>query len=510
MKQKFLLLILLIILILAFTACIVPNNNGNGDDNGGKEEPGEKLFFDISNLNYNEAYHNAAQTSEKGFILFDSIDFNLITYTAIPSRTPIFEIFHAEELIKTIQMSPYGTVYSDYVLEKTGEYTVKIYTKIGGDSKEGQFTLKVQAGGYPDRVEFELLNLQRQNISEAIGGESCILRAKVFSGGTLLEQDSEKFFSAWSGGNSGAREKVVEIANHITDSQLNISFNYTCILPAGSKNMSTSVNVPIKNNYQGIDFSYGQRFVDGAATLDAAEGAVNFLYFSTAKYVFKNGDEENISVQYQANPQIGEAAVFLKYNGDSEYHKYSRNIYNIAGRFTNYISNGTAYQLDPSKESADIYLALCYKEEFPGGYSLKYRKIEGSDAHITITKSTPESFDVPSISGREKPIESNKDYSYIEFSNRAVTSNSVEVKVMVTEGYLGGASTQHFKLQIIIDGDFNMGDYYYQIINGTGILQYNESEKYFYAVQEGEAILNIKSCFGDAQYSLTVKIINPY
>lgn len=505
MKQRIPLLILAIILLIALTSCM-PTGSTGGEKPGGKE-PTEKPFFDLSNLNYNAAYQNAVDSSEKGFILFDSIDFNLIAYTAIPSRTPIFEVFYAEELIETIQMSPYGTVYSDYVLEKTGEYTIKIYTKIGGQSKEGQFSFKVLPGGYPDRVEFELLNSQRQIVSEAVGGESYTLRAKVFSGNTLLDTDNEKFSSAWSGGNSGAREKTVEIANHISDSQLNISFNYTCILPSSSKNMSSSFNVPIKNNYQGIDFSYGQRFVDGAATLDAAEGAVNFLYFSTAKHVFKNGDEENISVQYQANPQIGEVAVFIKYNGDSEHHRYARNIYNIAGRFTNYISNGTVYQLDPAKDSAEIYLALCYKEEHSGGYSLKYQKIEGSDAHITITKSTPDSINVPWISGMEKPEDNNS--GNVSFSDRTVENNAVEVKVMVTENYIGGASKQHFKPEVTLNGSFSMGDYFFEIENITGVLRYNSIGGYFFAEQAGVAAIKIKSCFGSAEYTFTVNIVNP-
>ncbi len=506
MKHRISLLILAVILLIALTSCGLPTGGKTPDGEKPPEKLPEKPFFELSNLNYNAAYQ-AADSSEKGFILFDNINFNLIKYTAIPSRNPIFEIFYNDLLIETVQMSPYGTEYSDYMFEKTGEYTVKVYTKFGGDSKEGQFKLKVQPGGFPDRVEFELLNRQNQIVPELVGGEIYTLRAKVFSGDTLLEQDNEKFSSAWSGGIDGAREKTVEIANQIADSEIGFSFNYSCILPNGSKNMSAGLTVPLKNNYEGIAFSYGQQFVAASATLDAIEDTVNFMDFSSAKHVFKNGDEEDIAVQYSAAAEIGEVAAFLKYNGDTEYHQYKRNMYNVAERFTNYVSNGTVYQFDPGKASAQIYLALCYKEKFSGGYSRKYSKIEGSDAHITITKSTPESFSVTSISGKEKPESNNT--GNVSFENRLIENNSVEVKVLVSENYIGGAAKQHFRPEVVLGGDFLMGDFFYEIENDTGFIGYNAVERYFFAPRAGGSRITIKSCFGDAEYTFAVSVVNP-
>jgi hypothetical protein len=509
--KKFWLVIISVLLLFAFAACQPPSS---GEETPSGEDPQDPPFFDISNLNYNAAYHNAADVEEKGFLLFDWLNFNLISFSSTTTRSPIFEVYYDGARLASIEKSSQGTQYSNYWLDKTGQYTIKVYATFpGGQNKQGGFTLNVKPGGYPDKVEFELLNMQRQKVMQAKGGESFILVAKVFSEDTLLAEDNEKFSSSWFMSQTGEREMVVDIPNQITDTTKLYAFTYTCYHAGGSSDKSAGFNITIKNNYQGLHFDYGDKFIDGAAVIDAAEygGLINFMHFVTAKHVFENGDEEIIEVRYETDPKEGEIAAFIKCDGDTQFRRYKRHMYatDVASSFANYVSNGTVYQIDPKKTSAEIYLAMCYKEEQQFGYALKYRPIDGTNAAITINKSVPDGISVPSISGKEKHLESNQIKDAVEFNARAVTNNSVEVKVMVSEKYSEGASTQYFKPNVVLNGDYIMGDYYYEIENDTGLIYFIASQNYFGAHRVGKSFLKVKSCFGNAEYTFEINAVNP-
>ncbi|MDD4316734.1 MAG: hypothetical protein PHC84_06210 [Clostridia bacterium] len=495
-----------ILLFCALYACDEPKNRGNGDPNGNNMTT--TPFFDLSNLNYNPAYSNVSDSAEKGYILFDNIDFNTIRYNVSTTRKPVFEIFYNDESVATVQIPSSGTVYSDFTFDKTGVYTIEVSASAGGKAINGQFNVKVQAGGFPDRVEFELLDARRQKVNQAEGNGDYILVAKVYSESTLLSADNDKFTSSWSGGESGVREKHFYAPNQLADTILTNSFNYTCILQSGAVSRNVPFSVPVKNNYEGIEFSLGASFSEGKAELDAVDIGIHFMSFFTAKHVFTNGDKEDVIVNYQnASPIDGTVTPFIKYNGETEYHRYVKGMHSVASRFNTYISNGVSYQFDPEKTSAQIYLAYCYKEDFTGGYAYEYREVEGSAAEITITKTAPQSISVPYISGREKKADSNSGYSH--FEERTVNNGAVDIMVMVTENYIGGAENQHFRPEVMLVGDSTLKDYHYVIENSSGSLYYNKVKDYFYGESAGVSVLRILSCYGEAEYELTVNILNP-
>lgn len=500
MKKYFVLLISLIACLLFLTAC-----NGENDEDDFDDYPSDFVFFNTDNLNYNDDYFNSLAPEEKGFILFDSINFNRLTVISHDyTRKPQMQVIYNNEIIEYIQMSPHGTVYPSYTFHKTGEYTIKVIAFPRNLSNwVGTFTINVQAGGYPDQIVMQLKDLDDNIVEAAQAGEEYKLVAKVFSDDILLNEDTEKFTSFWVNGEEGSRERTISIPNHINDTQTFYTFRYICVVGTSSITLNTNYTVDILNNYEELRVDYS--FLSNATSLDVVE-TYNFMSVLSAEHIFTNGEKQAITVNY-TTPLVSEGTIipFIRYNGVGDFTRYIRGMHNISSH--NYISNGTAYQLDPSKDSVELYLALSIREDFIGGYRYIYEEIEGSRLSFALIKNAPDAITIPSIDGQEKDYDSNSSFPF--FTDREVIEDEVEVKVRVTNNVnTANQAKQFFTLNVELIGEYSLADYYILISDFT-MISYNSTLQRFTPLKAGETEITIKSAFSDVEYTLKVKISNP-
>lgn len=523
-QKKIITIILLLTGIFLLTACIEDENGGgNGENPPPIEELIDNSFFDLSYMNYNNNYSNPDDLEEKGFILYDTINFNLIDFQTSHKRSPRFEIFFNEELLQSIEMSPNGTVFPSYTFSKTGEYKIKVlaYPSAQGSTVQGEFLAKVRAGGYPDKIVTQTLDLDGNVVAELIAGQQYKLSAQVYSDEQLLAQDSPMFSSQWLQGEQGNREVIITVPNQKEDTILPYAFYYTCYVNNYTTSEQHITSMPVKNNYAGIELDYGSFLTEKDVTLSVTEFAssqnkewldaqTNFIQFVQANHCYDNGDKEEIKINYKdIDHKLDTVAAFIRYDNDKDFVKYRKGLYNFKSINNNYIQNNAVYQLDPRKNTAELYFAYCEKEEFQGGWRPFYKEIKDSKFNITLEKYVPDSISVVSISGSQKSgKDQNGKITFENFNNREVINNKVEVKVQVTEGVYPITENQYFSLNIKMDETAEAKDYVVEIGN-RDYLEYVVSQNIFRAKKEGESTIKIKSFAGSAEYVLTVTTVNP-
>lgn len=501
MKKKATLFLMLTCLLFLLCSC-VPTNRDNGSDND-IDTPKQEPFFDISTLNFNSEYKNENEPEEKGYIIFDAIDFNRITFKANYNRAPRFAIYFEEEFVGSVEKSTSGTVYPTFALNNVGIYMVEVDASSSGLILRDTFTVKVSSGGFPSRVDFQLLNKSRNKVESGKAGVQYYLSAKVYSEDKILEEDSERYSCNWTDGEKGKREMQVTFPNLINDATLSYSFHYSIDKGSYKKNESRTFEIPVANNYAGITFDYGAGFVDGTAIVSVSDydGTNNFMKSVSAQHNFTNGESKNIPVYYNTNlPNIDTITAFYRYDS-GEYNRYAKYDYksHFDKNITNYVDNGSSYQFDPHYNSVDVYLGYWYND----GQQRKHYKLSGSDATITLTKTPPTAINVISIFGSEKAPGGGS----IVFNDREVVNNEVTVKKADLSYYL---DWQNFMPSVSLQGATNIPDYRYEIL-GDGennpVIIYHRTKKYFYATAIGKSYIKIISCFSDVSYTLCINVV---
>lgn len=500
------------------TACIGDDKDDNLIDPPINELP-DNSFFDISYLNYNNNYVNPDNGDEKGFILYDSINFNLISFNQSFSRTPRFEIYYEDKFVQTIEKSPNGTVFPSYSFRKTGVYTIKVLAYPGtGTNLQGQFKLNVKAGGYPDKVVTEITDLNGNPVAEVLAGHQYKLKAKVYSEEKYLAEDNEFFTSKWSAGDQGEREIIITIPNKKEDTTISYTFNYNCLVKNHSQPEKSVLTIDVKNNYTGIIIDYGIYLNERNVALDVTEYtidtipgvdnlSVNFLQHVTAWHQFNNGENEEIPINYGASNEFDTLAAFIRYDDDTTFMRYRKGIYDFNTDYNNYINNNTVYQFHPKKERAELYFAYCHKENFVGGSRYVYQEIDDSRFNITLKKNAPQEIYVDYISGSEKSMD--LDTKFDVYNRRDVIGDEVTVKVMVTEKVWSAdiKRRQFFKLNINVDNNAKARDY--TIKYDFNYIEYNNIERTFHPKTAGETYIILESFVGNISYRLKVIIENP-
>ncbi|MGB4033952.1 MAG: hypothetical protein WBM21_03835 [Christensenellales bacterium] len=507
MLKKVTIIIILCLTLFALFSCGFGDSQ-EPDENGSTVE--EEMILNIDDLNYNSRYFNPQNKSEKGFILYDTIDLSKIKAEKdLSDITVDYEFILDGETINTIRKQYYDA-FPVYSFRKTGEYTIKITAHPrGGTPWIGKFKVNVLAGGYADKAELAITDLTGNPVEEAVPGQQYKLIAKVYSDGVLQSQDTDKFYSFWIGDERGIRESVVTIENQRTDTELHFSFICINIADINYK-FDTTLTIKVKNNYSGLQTSFGGLYVsNGQTSINVVQIVDNFMNQISVSHVFTNGDKTALTINtFDIYNKEGQVAAFIKYDGEEEFHRYQRNMFNFTSGYPfsyYYIPNGTVYQLNPQKNSAEFYLAIFEKRG--DDTNPKYYPIEDSFLDIELRKTGPNGIDVLSIGFSEKDMTS--DTKFI-VSSREVVENQVDVKVRVTNNvYQADLNKQYFTLDVELLGDIIwMKDYVYEI-SDLSIISYSPGLKRFIPQKKGECVIVIKSAFLDIRYELTVNVINP-
>ncbi len=390
MRRPILLVIVFLLCVLMLVSCVPqrkPNENNDNDDTLFETE----AIVDLTNLNYNQSYHNPQQPEQKGFVIFDYVDLNRVAFRRRFRRKPRFGVLYQDKLLETIEISPHGTVYPRLLVEKTGTYTVEIMGE--GNYKEN-FDIYVRACGYPEEVIGSILDTNGKQVYEIKAGQQYQCKAEIYSDGQLLLEDNELFSSYWSDGEVGERTHTFIAPNRIKDGEYVCGFNYDCDLGYTTRSKNVLFSIPIKNNHKGIELDFGKFLSHSEISLSVREFPEvdleghypNFLQYVKAWHIFDNDEKESIEINIGDRTIDNTIVAFVRYT-EQEYDnipRYHRKMYN--GKEIIYNPDAPIYQFDPTKTTAYLYFAYCYGESFVGGVRYKYKRIEDSDFVITILK----------------------------------------------------------------------------------------------------------------------------
>lgn len=516
-------LFLLLIFGVCLTGCFqeTPFDENHTDEDNEYQGP---LFY-IENLNYNIDYNNPAAPDEKGFILYDKIDFNKVTIVGNYEAAPYFILKKNDTVITEIRKANMNASFPLYEALTPGNITVEVYIPVDNRIKKDEFTVHVAANGLPSGVEFLYTDAENNRLESLSGGKEIKITAVVYSGDDIITEDSEKFTSGWQSvflgntplfsaplGDNGEREIVVTLPNMPQDATLSCVYRYK---PSFHTTYSLArESVSISNNLAAFEHDWG---------MGENEEEVSYLYKglianASARYVFNNGDFQNIDIALQNGAETaGKLVPFIRYDGEGEYQLYAGTKFDYSQTVnqvtdftvTRYVQNGVNYYFKPDAAYAEIYLAHQYEEAYQGGSFTKYRKAEGTDYRLQFSKDAPETIHIASVSGKElKQNQSSPRETYPSFT-RNVKDGKVFVMVYVANTMYTTASvdTQHFIPSVEVTGETPFKDYYF-IYDWRKVQRNNKGQ--FFASEAGEVVIDVVSCHdSDVKFRLYVDVQNP-
>jgi hypothetical protein len=417
MKKRFLLLFSAFILVLAvfLGGCLGGNKGGGGntvpDPGKDPETPAEEVFFDYSALNYNPEYSNPSDPNEKGFIIYDNIDFTLVTFRVATPMSPYFIISQGNKVFATIKKPDTFPSYPSFSPDKPGEYTVEVIApKAGKNSRDlaGRFTIKVSAGGFPTEIAFDFINFDTGEKEDPRAGEKYTIIPKAFAEGRATALSGERYSGSWQAvfmfpnalDSSQAQtlwdtnhpltgDLTVTIPNLILDGKLRASYRIT--VEGRTQPIFFQSDIPVENNYAGLSFSFDNQ---ESKNLSIPYNCTNFFQRLQARHTFDNGQSEPVTPVPYSGSKKGDTVLFIKYTGQQSFagYNFSASDFNDPeryGLFGNtarvYVQNGAYYYFSPYYSGAEFYFAYCYREDFGGGAYTKYLRLDGGDFSASFT-----------------------------------------------------------------------------------------------------------------------------
>lgn len=458
------------------------------------EEPDPETVFDYGAINYNEEYRNPEDESEKGFHLYDYVDFNLLDFGQRDKKHILIYVRHEDDPYESQVLFSYAKgAYLGYQFKKTGVYHVTINSTLYNVRDE--FSLNVRAGGYPSRIDIEIRDADGKLVQEVKGGGTYDFTALVYSDETLLPSDTDKF-SSWfrvgdAQGEEGERTVRLQIPNQRRDGEIPVSMSCTFYHDEGSKPSVFDFSVPCKNNYLGIELTNAV-----PEALDLSHANSFPLSYYKAEHVYENGEREPVELVF-GKWQDNTVVPLVKYEGEESEHFYLGKAVTNPMNLPNNFANGVSYYFPKlDKKSAQIYLAYCYVEKS----SYKRIIIPESVCNLRFTNPVPETLQVTGIEGRE--------FKHFSYDNRypsfvrEVVDNAVQVKVRLP---LMDKKYQYFSLNLEVDP---FRDYY--IFYDGNHFEYNHELRRFYPIKVGTGEIRIISAVNpEVKYSLFVKVVDP-
>lgn len=389
MKKK-VFLVLIAILLTAFAAAATAcnyKNDGKENAGGGGITVVEKDFCNTDNIGYNEEYEGG-----KGFFIYDVIDFNAVTFEKIKvdtTKSPVFEIWHNNVLLKSIEKGNNASLFEKYAFDRTGVHKINIiaHPKTGKEKLRKQLEIDIKSGGRPTSVNITFTDSAGKTVDAPVAGEVSYVNAVIRSDANAITDISDKVSFGWRGETVGQRRLKIEPENSLWDTKITAVFEVSFATNNGGGGFSKNFEFTVKNNFDKIEFNYdGLQIVNGRTTLNAyCVNDVNVFKKISAEYVYLNGDREPCTIQTDGkSPVDGAVVLTVKYNGDSQSAVYSE-FYNYTSALVNYDSRGAKYQLNPAKQTAVMNLAITKKEILSAGIRYLYEPISGSEYTVTIT-----------------------------------------------------------------------------------------------------------------------------
>ncbi len=526
MKKRFLLLFSAFILVLAvfLGGCLGGNKGGGGntvpDPGKDPETPAEEVFFDYSALNYNPEYSNPSDPNEKGFIIYDNIDFTLVTFRVATPMSPYFIISQGNKVFAIIEKPDILPSYPNFSPDKPGEYTVEVIApKAGKNSRDlaGRFTIKVSAGGFPTEIAFDFINFDTGEKEDPRAGEKYTIIPKAFAEGRATALSGERYSGSWQAvfmfpnalDSSQAQtlwdtnhpltgDLTVTIPNLILDGKLRASYRIT--VEGRTQPIFFQSDIPVENNYAGLSFSFDNL---ESKNLSIPYNCINFFQRLQARHTFDNGQSEPVTLVSYSGSKKGDTVLFIKYTGQQSFAGYDARVYAQNGAYYYYFS--------PSYSGAEFYFAYCYHEDFGGGAYTKYLRLDGGDFSASFTKELPDSMTITSASGKEMRQNTTTNKDIFDSFTREIVNNTLEVKVTVKnlQFVTYTLDDQYFTVTPQFSGEASaLKDYYVEYdASKTG---FNKTQNRFFSENEGEQQIKFASPHDEnIKYILTVRFQNP-
>lgn len=522
MKRKALIIIFIIstlLLSFMFSSCI---KKPNGET---PEPPIEYTdFYDLDAVAF--SYND----TEKGFQLYDDFELDTINLKKfVDKQKTTAELFLGKEKIE-LNFVGFGN-FGKYRFDKVGNYGIKIKGEAkDGTPLNGEFEFFVRNQGLPDEFQYNLINNEGNNIAFVEGGQTAFLDATIKLNNEIMLADTNVFSSYWKEGkNKGLRRLEINKGNTVFDTEENIGFFIEITNNIGKKVVIENIaTVVVKNNLltdsensTGIYMDFGgqyapERTVYSKGSLSAIDSNLS------AEYRFKNGDV--VPLVYSDRPGEYNFKLMVRYNGESEFTKYSVDDYDYSKNYRgediyNYIPNGTRYYFNPLKDSVEIRPCVWVGTKMEG-MTLYDSVLIDNTTTITLTKSLPTSISIEKVEANERnDIELS--YNGVKKSIYPVVHNTVTVKIACSLNYLNHNDVdlrqQNFSFSLKFNPECDMKDFEYTIsgdLRSPAVQSHKWKvlggyEKVFVARNVGQSVVTIKSKFSNAEYSLTVNVVDP-
>lgn len=514
----------ILVLAVFLGGCLGGNKGGGGntvpDPGKDPETPAEEVFFDYSALNYNPEYSNPSDPNEKGFIIYDNIDFTLVTFRVATPMSPYFIISQGNKVFAIIEKPDTLPSYPPFSPDKPGEYTVEVIApKAGKNSRDlaGRFTIKVSAGGFPTEIAFDFINFDTGEKEDPRAGENYTIIPKAFAEGRATALSGERYSGSWQAvfmfpnalDSSQAQtlwdtnhpltgDLTVTIPNLILDGKLRASYRIT--VEGRTQPILFQSDIPVENNYAGLSFSFDNL---ESKNLSIPYNCINFFQRLQARHTFDNGQSEPVTPVSYSGSKKGDTVLFIKYTGQQSFAGYDARVYDQNGAYYYYFS--------PNYSGAEFYFAYCYHEDFGGGAYTKYLRLDGGDFSASFTKELPDSMTITSASGKEMRQNTTTNKDIFDSFTREIVNNTLDVKVTVKNlqfvTYTLG--DQYFTVTPQFSGEASaLKDYYVEYdASKTG---FNKTQNRFFSENEGEQQIKFASPHDEnIKYILTVRFLNP-
>jgi|LSQX01.1.fsa_nt_gb hypothetical protein len=531
--HKIIMVLVAIAVIFLLQSCFLVKDKERVSD---KEELIDELFFDWSNLNYSEA---------ESYTIFDDIDLNLVAFDThkINADTVIFDIYLNGEKQKSLYPG-FRNKFDTYRAIQKGVYTVKITAKKAGSGTviNEQFDLEVKTNNRANNIKFVIRDSNGVAVDKVRGGGEYTFVAEIYADDILVNTDSCSCF--WEKlDNAGKLEHKQSFGNIASAKE--ISYNFHCFIINNSDNAIDIMSYVEDKTFilednlaktsdfpEGIYYSYGVEVINGKAELflNVAESEKNEYFYNRviAWYQFDNGDIQELGLTQTS--EENKVSLMISYD-EQNYSIYSQRLYDYSydrhgGRILNYFANGVKYQFDPTQSHAKIHLAIWQKVKRDSLTYIEAKTINSSKVDVTIVSTPFEDMTINTVSGKHK--EDSKLYSktYKSFT-KSITNNTFEVYVCCDMNGNGSVldeyfnkSLEHIQQYFVLDVLIPSGSlwdytvtYSYTHIRPIELKTYvrplsNTLEQYFVCPSLGEATIHIKSRFGEAEKTLTVKVID--
>ncbi|MFA6866833.1 MAG: hypothetical protein WCR54_04880 [Clostridia bacterium] len=508
-----------ILLVFCMSSCDTDDIEIIGDEI--KDYVSTNQYFDIENLLYNSNYQG--EEDEKGFLLYDELNFNKIAISNEVQRRDCYEV----EYVLSIEREKleFEEVYRTtdntipYIFIEAGHYKLDVEGTVKKQVSDVFYFNVANQKNLPDEIKFEIYQ-NDEKIDSAKAGEAFTIKAILYLNGEVIEED-KGYKTYWNDNDEGDRNLLTEVLpNSVVDTEKEYQF-----LIKNKKNTNYesetafTYTLPIKENLDKVEVTYDWDTTTICDIDIRKENSFDIKDKIIAKYIFDNADIEEIDISYDI-PIVGDAVVLIKYEGEEDYKTYYSWDIDVNGHREVVNTNDYNFNLD-KVGVADIKVAICQNRTSDIYNYFEYDDVENSDIGINIVATELSTFDVVSYSGKYRkfstsPLAGDSFVDYEDVSeNTIIELNEEKTLDCIINTQRLNSQKEYLMFNVNINADASCPEYYFDANTDDFTILYSRDDDdklivKVFPMKSGTLSFDVKSVFvEDKVQTITCNVDNP-